>query len=60
MKYLGETSYVIDIEIHIDKSKITLKLSQKIYIEKVLERFRMSNCTSSITPIVKIRSEQKN
>jgi hypothetical protein len=53
MKDLGEASYVIGIEIHRDRNQIILKLSQKAYIEKVLERFRMKNCSSSVAPIIK-------
>ena len=41
MKDLGEASYVIGIEIHENRFQMTLSLSQKAYIEKVLERFKM-------------------
>jgi hypothetical protein len=53
MKDLGEASYVIGIEIHRDRNQRILKLSQKAYIEKVLERFGMKNCSTSIAPITK-------
>jgi hypothetical protein len=53
MKDLGEASYVIGIEIHRDRKQRILKLSQKAYIEKVLERFRMKNCSASVAPIIK-------
>jgi len=53
MKDLGEVSYVIGIEIHRDRKQRILKLSQKAYIEKVLERFRMKNCLASVAPIIK-------
>ena len=53
MKDLGEASHVIGIEIHQDRSYGLLGLSQKNYIEKVLKRFNMQNCSSSVTPIVK-------
>jgi Reverse transcriptase (RNA-dependent DNA polymerase) len=36
MKDLGETSYVIGIEIHQDRSRGILGLSQKAYIKKYL------------------------
>jgi hypothetical protein len=52
MKDLGETSYV-GIEIHRDRNQRILKLSQKAYIEKVLERFGMKNCSTSVAPITK-------
>ncbi|RVW24034.1 Retrovirus-related Pol polyprotein from transposon TNT 1-94 [Vitis vinifera] len=53
MKDLGEASYVIGIEIHRDRSRGLLGLSQKNYIEKVLKRFNMQNCSSSVAPVVK-------
>ena len=53
MKDLGEASYVIGIEIHRDRSQRVLGLSQKAYIEKVLKRFRMKDCTPIVAPIIK-------
>ena len=53
MKDLGEASFVIGIEIHRDRSRGILGLSQRAYIEKVLTRFNMQNCSSSVAPIVK-------
>jgi len=53
MKDLGEASYVIGIEIHRDRSRKILGLSQKAYINKILERYNMKNCSTSIAPIVK-------
>jgi hypothetical protein len=53
MKDLGEASYVIGIEIHKDRKQRILKLSQKAYIEKVLERFRLKNCSAYVAPIIK-------
>ena len=50
---MDEASYVIGIEIHRYRSHRTLGLSQKAYIEKVLDRFRMSKCTPKDSPIVK-------
>ena len=41
MKDMGEASYVIGIEIFRDRSQGVLGLSQKAYINKVLERYRM-------------------
>ena len=54
MKDLGEASYVIGIEIHRDRSCGLLGLSQKNYIEKVLKRFNMQNCSSSVALVVKL------
>ena len=53
MKDMGEASYVIDIKIHRDRFQGILGLSQETYINKVLERFRMKNCSPSVSPIVK-------
>ena len=41
MKDMGEASYAIGIEIFRDRSQGVLGLSQKAYINKVLERYRM-------------------
>ena len=53
MKNMGESSYVIGIKIHRDRSRGILGLSQETYINKVLERFNMKNCSSSVAPILK-------
>ena len=53
MKDMGEASYVIGIKIHRDRSRNILGLSQETYINKVLERFRMKDCSPSVAPIVK-------
>ena len=48
---MGE--YVIGIKIHRDRPRGVLGLSQETYINKVLERFRMQDCSPSVAPIVK-------
>lgn len=48
MKDMGEASYAIGIEIFRDRSCGLLRLSQKTYINKILERFGMEDCSSSI------------
>ena len=53
MKDMGEASYVIGIEIFRDRSQGILGLSQKAYINKVLEIFKMESCTLSPVPIQK-------
>ncbi|WVY90570.1 hypothetical protein V8G54_036084 [Vigna mungo] len=53
MKDMNEASYVIGIEIFRDRSQGLLSLSQKGYINKVLERFRMEKCSPGIVPIQK-------
>ena len=53
MKDLGEASFVLGIEIHQDRSKGVLGLSQKAYIERILKKFSMHKCSPSPAPIVK-------
>jgi hypothetical protein len=53
MKDLGEASFVLGIEIHRDRRKGILRLSQKAYLEKVLKKFSMHACNPMPTPIVK-------
>uniref|UniRef100_A0A2N9EQW2 Reverse transcriptase Ty1/copia-type domain-containing protein n=1 Tax=Fagus sylvatica TaxID=28930 RepID=A0A2N9EQW2_FAGSY len=50
---MGEASYVIGIKIHRDRFQGILGLSQETYINKVLKRFRMNDCSPSVAPIVK-------
>ena len=53
MKDMSETSYIIVIKIHRDRFRGILGLSQDIYINKVLERFWMKDCSPSVALIVK-------
>ncbi|KAK9128999.1 hypothetical protein Syun_017796 [Stephania yunnanensis] len=53
MKDMRDASYVIGIKIHRDRTCCILGMSQEAYINKVLERFRMKDCSSSVAPIVK-------
>nr|GEY99608.1 integrase core domain, putative [Tanacetum cinerariifolium] len=53
MKDLGEASYVIRIEIHRDRTNGRLGLSQKAYIERILNRFNMQHCSPTVAPIIK-------
>ena len=53
MKDLGEALFVLWIEIHQDREKRVLGLSQKTYLEKVLKEYSMQNYKSSPAPIVK-------
>eukprot|EP00253_Pinus_taeda_P019588 PITA_19588 len=53
IKDMGEASYVIGIKIHRDRFRGILGLSQETYINKILERFRMKDCSPSVAPIVK-------
>ena len=51
MKDLGDAFFVLGIQIHRDRSKGILGLSQRGYIEKVLKRFNMHSCSSCVAPI---------
>jgi hypothetical protein len=53
MKDLGEALFVLGIEIHQDRRKGVLRLSQKAYLEKVLKKFSMHACNPTPAPIVK-------
>jgi hypothetical protein len=53
MKDLGKAYYVLRIEIHRDRRKGVLGLSQKSYIEKVLKKFNMHKCNPTPALIVK-------
>eukprot|EP00253_Pinus_taeda_P015548 PITA_15548 len=53
MKDMGEASYVIGIKIHRDRFRGILGLSQETYINKILERFWIKDCSPSVAPIVK-------
>lgn len=53
MKDLGEASYVLGIEIHRDRPRGLLGLSQRAYLDRVLARFNMQNCKPSIAPVCK-------
>ena len=51
MKDLGEAKKILSIEIVIDRKAGLLYLSQRVYIEKVLQRFNMHNCKPVSTPL---------
>ena len=53
MKDMKDASYIFGIEIHRDRNKRLLDLSQRNYITRILERFGISNCSSSEVLIVK-------
>ena len=53
MKDLGDASLVLGIQIHRDRSRGILGLSQESYIEKILKRFGMHDCKPGDTPVAK-------
>ena len=50
---MGNASYVIGIKIFRDRHNGILGLSQETYLNRVLERFRMKDCSPRAAPIVK-------
>jgi hypothetical protein len=50
MKDLGPAKKILGMEIQRDRRDGTFFLSQKSYIEKVLEKYNLSNCKSVATP----------
>ena len=42
---IGDASFVIDIHIQRDMTRGILGLSQKVYIDKVLDRYGIKNCS---------------
>ena len=48
MKDLEDASFVIGIQIQRDRTHEILGLSQKTYIDKVLDRYGMKNCSREI------------
>ena len=53
MKDLGEASFVLGIQTYQNRPRGILGLSQKTYIEKVLERYGMQDCKPRDTPVAK-------
>ncbi|CAL2240845.1 unnamed protein product [Prunus armeniaca] len=53
MSDLGEANFVLGIEISRDRERGLLGLSQKGYIERILKRFNMKNCTGCDVPFSK-------
>ncbi|XP_070017841.1 secreted RxLR effector protein 161-like [Nicotiana sylvestris] len=50
---MGEASYIIGIEIHIERSQRLLGLSQQTYVERIFEIFGMKKCSPIAAPIIK-------
>ncbi|RDX62134.1 hypothetical protein CR513_59566, partial [Mucuna pruriens] len=53
MKDLSDASIVLSIQIHHDRSRGILGLSQRGYIEKALKRFNTNSCFSCFAPMQK-------
>jgi hypothetical protein len=51
MTDMGPCSYYLGIEVTRDRSNRTIRLSQRGYLEKVLEHFGMADCKPVATPM---------
>uniref|UniRef100_A0A3Q7H7E6 Reverse transcriptase Ty1/copia-type domain-containing protein n=1 Tax=Solanum lycopersicum TaxID=4081 RepID=A0A3Q7H7E6_SOLLC len=63
MKDLGPTKQILGMKISRDRSAGTLNLSQELYIEKVLSRFRVNDAKPRTTPLAnhfKLSKEQSS
>ncbi|KAL0282076.1 UNVERIFIED_CONTAM: Retrovirus-related Pol polyprotein from transposon TNT 1-94 [Sesamum radiatum] len=63
MKHMGEASYILGIKIYRDRSRRMLGLTQSLYIEKVLKRFRMEHSKRGVLPIrhgIKLSKKQSS
>ena len=61
MKDLGPAKQILGMKISRDRSAGTLNLSQELYIEKVLSRFRVNDAKPRTTPLAnhfKLSKEQ--
>ncbi|KAL0455123.1 UNVERIFIED_CONTAM: Retrovirus-related Pol polyprotein from transposon RE2 [Sesamum latifolium] len=61
MKDMGEASYILGIKIYRDRSRRMLGLTQSLYIEKVLKRFRMEHSKRGLLPMrhgIKLSNKQ--
>lgn len=51
MKYLGEASKILDMQIRQDRKAKKLWLSQEKYVEKVLQKFNIDNAKAVSFPL---------
>nr|GEZ18953.1 hypothetical protein [Tanacetum cinerariifolium] len=49
---VAESAYILRIKIIRDRSKRLIALSQSVYLEKILKKFRMENSKKGYTPIM--------
>ena len=59
MKDFGEALCIVGIQIHKDRSKRLIGLSQSVYINKALKRFSMSNSRKEMVPMALGKSLSK-
>ena len=52
MRDLGEASFILGIKIVRDRTNYVLQLSQRAYIDRILKRFDMHNCSLRSVPVI--------
>src|ERR1700742_181631 len=52
LRDLGETSFILGMQVTRDRSKRILELSQRQYIVDMLDRYGMANCNAVSTPML--------
>ena len=52
MKYLGAARYILGIEIIRDRASKKLWMSQRKYVNSVLEKFSMTTCKQLVVPML--------
>ena len=60
MTDLGEIGVFLGIEVERNRPLRQLRIHQKAYLERVLQRFQMSDCNGTQTPIQKDKVQQAN
>ena len=53
MKDMRETSYILGVKIHKDRSHILMAFSQEHYIKNTLKWFNMQDCNPIDTPFAR-------
>ena len=56
VKDLGDLKWILGMEVVRDRQRRTLSINQKVYIQKMLERFGMMDCNYVYTPADKVVS----
>ena len=60
MKDLGDAAFILGIRIYRDRSKRPIELSQNVYIDKILKRFKMHDSKKGIVPMAVTAIVSKN
>lgn len=55
----GELHYILGLKVSRDRKKRTIKITQKAYLEQVLDHFQMSNCKPMALPELEHQTDEK-